>query len=395
MKKIIAFILIAAVLVCLFAGCRSDAEPETEGETATSAETAATTEAPTDTPSADYNAWHVALLTEDENTVYNQIVLEAGKAWCEARGIDFNYYGPTEITSASLVNMIDRAVADGYNTLIMAGWTLVDAIKETAAVYPDVYFILLDVYTTGFGRSYVMPENVCTATYQEHLLGFLAGYAAVKLGYRHLGFMGTKDTQPVVRYGYGFIQGANTAALELGVEREIAIDYAYANTLTGDPAVKAYAEAWYQIKGVEVCFACGGIETSVYEAAQKVTGAKVIGADTDMAVLDDVYGEGITISSAVKNYERTVQDILSDLIENDRWSLHAGQSDPLGLVSADDLDANYVRLAPTTRFADGKFSEEDYAALVTALLAGDYVVSDDLRRHPQVDIAVNYLGNVK
>ena len=37
---------------------------------------------------------------------------------------------------------------------------------------------------------YYNADNVYCCTYQEEISGYMAGYAAVKLGYKHLGFLG-------------------------------------------------------------------------------------------------------------------------------------------------------------------------------------------------------------
>ncbi len=50
---------------------------------------------------------------------------------------------------------------------------------------------------------------------QSKKLGYLAGYAAVKDGYTKLGFMGGMAVPAVVRFGYGFVQGAEMAATEM------------------------------------------------------------------------------------------------------------------------------------------------------------------------------------
>ena len=47
--------------------------------------------------------------------------------------------------------------------------------------------------------------------------GYMAGYAAVKLGYRNLGFLGGQAVPAVMRFGFGYVQGINDAAEELGM----------------------------------------------------------------------------------------------------------------------------------------------------------------------------------
>ena len=98
---------------------------------------------------------------------------------------------------------------------------------------------------------------------------------AVKLGYTHLGFLGGMAVPAVIRYGYGFVQGCNDAGKEMN--DEITVEYVYGNKFAGTPEITAYMDTWYQEKGVQVVFACGGgIYTSATEAAKKANG-KVIG----------------------------------------------------------------------------------------------------------------------
>ena len=412
MKKILALLLALCMVACLFVGC-AETEPEaadtTEAPTeepAPTDEPAPTEPAPTDEPTADYSAWHVAMITDYGDITdqsFNQTTYEAGKAWCEARGVDFTYYKPTGDSTEARVAMIDQAVADGYNVLLLPGFAFAGAIIETVEMYPDVKYIALDVAEydlqdaagTVEDWSYVYPANLFSAVYQEELAGYMAGVAAVKLGYRHLGFLGGMAVPAVIRYGYGFVQGCNDAAVELGVEGEVKIDYVYGNQFYGDADITAYMDTIYA-GGAEVVFACGGgIFTSAGEAAQKV-GAKVIGVDVDQAaIIDGMFSTpGMTVTSAMKGLAPTVETLLTELIENDNWATYGGTVTTLGLVSEVPAE-NYVQIAGSTQFEDGKFTEDDYNALVADLYAGKITVSADTTVEPEVAISVNYLGNIK
>ena len=127
----------------------------------------------------------------------------------------------------------------------------------------------------------------------------------MKLGYTHLGFLGGMAVPAVQRYGYGFVQGADAAAAETGAD--VKVEYVYGNQFFGDADITAYMDTWYQTVGVEVVFACGGgIFASAAEAAAKV-GGKVIGVDVDQsAIIDGGYGEGMTVTSAMKGLARCV-----------------------------------------------------------------------------------------
>ena len=74
-------------------------------------------------------------------------------------------------------------------------------------------------------------------------------------------------------------------------------------------------------------------------------------------------------------------------------SFEGGKVDNLGLVS--DVPAeNFVQIAGSTQFNDG-FTEEDYAALVAKMFAGDVTVSAAIDAMPATSITVNDLGTVK
>lgn len=83
--------------------------------------------------------------------------------------------------------MVEAAVDEGYNTIVMPGFAFAETISQVADTYPDVNFIALDVAESDVGT---IPGNTYCAVYQEELAGYMAGVAAVKLGYSHLGFLG-------------------------------------------------------------------------------------------------------------------------------------------------------------------------------------------------------------
>ena len=155
-----------------------------------------------------------------------------------------------------------------------------NAIYEVAPLYPDTKFVALDVSEgdlTAYGEREFDGPNVYSAVYQEELAGYMAGYAAVKMGFTKLGFLGGMAVPAVQRYGGGFVQGADAAAAELGKD-DVEIKYVYGGQFFGDADITAAMDTWYG-KGTEVVFACGGgIYTSAAEAAAKV-GGKVIGVD--------------------------------------------------------------------------------------------------------------------
>jgi len=324
---------------------------------------------------------------------FNQTTYEACKEWCEANGVDFTYYKPAGDSTAERVAMVEKADDEGYNVIVMPGYAFGETIAQVQGEYPEVKFVALDVSEGDLGGA-TPGENVYCAVYQEELCGFMAGYAAVKLGYKHLGFLGGMAVPAVVRYGFGFVQGADAAAAELGIAGDVTVEYVYGNQFYGDADITAYMDNWYTNLGVEVVFACGGgIYSSAAEAAAKV-GAKVIGVDVDQkGIIDDKYGEGMTVTSAMKGLAATVKTLLTGINE-DKWADYSGKVETLGLVGTEP-EANYVQIAPSTQFADGAFTAEDYAGLVAKMFAGEVTVSNAIDALPAVTITVNDLGTVK
>ena len=391
MKKILALVLALCMVFALCACGNTPADGNKPAE-----ESKAPEAAESSTPAApEAPAYKVAMITDYGDITdqsFNQTTYEGCKEFCEANGVEFKYYKPAGDSTAERVAMVDAAVADGYNVVVMPGYAFGETITQVADLYPDVKFIALDVSQGDLG-DYQIPENVTCAVYQEELCGYMAGYAAVKLGYTKLGFLGGMAVPAVVRYGYGFVQGADAAATELGAD--VSVNYVYGNQFSGDADITAYMDTWYA-NGTEVVFACGGgIYISAAEAAAKV-GGKVIGVDVDQAPTIDAYGEGMTVTSAMKGLAPTVKAILGALILKDNWAEYAGKINTLGLVSGTDVEANYVQIPyESTQWSD-TFTKDDYAALVAAMFDGTVTVSNDTETEPAVQsITVDYQGNIK
>ena len=384
MKKFLALILALVMSLSLVACGGSKAEEKPAEQPAQ--------EQPAEAEGADFSVAMITDYGDITDQSFNQTTYEACKAYCDANGVDFSYYKPAGDSTAERVAMVEAAVDEGYTVIVMPGYAFGETITQVADEYPDITFIALDVGEGDLGN-YTLPGNVYCAVYQEELCGYMAGYAAVKLGYTHLGFLGGMAVPAVVRFGYGYVQGVDAAAGELGVDATV--EYAYGNQFFGDPDITAYADNWYQTLGVEVVFACGGgIYSSAAEAAAKVDG-KVIGVDVDQAgIIDGGYGEGMTVTSAMKGLAPTVEHMLTEVAAGN-FSNYGGKIETLGLVSGDDPEANYVQIPmESTQWSDS-FTQDDYKALVKDMFDGKITVSNDISAMPSTSITVNEYGNIK
>lgn len=410
-KKVLSVLLVAAMAMSMLAGCGSS----DEGSNGDAAVTGTEEAAGADVEAGEYSVAMITDYGDITDQSFNQTTYEACKAFCEANGVDFKYYKPSGDSTAERVASVENAIDEGFNVIVMPGYAFGGTIAEVSGEYTDIKFVALDVakgdlLEAGVAlageeydynpdnwnvEDYVYMDNVYCAIYQEELSGYMAGYAAVKMGYKELGFLGGMAVPAVIRFGYGFVQGADAAAAELGLT-DVTVKYAYGNQFYGDADITAAMDTWYQ-DGTEVVFACGGgIYSSAAEAAAKV-GGKVIGVDSDQsAVIDGAYGEGITVTSAMKGLAPTTTDTLTDIILNGGWSNYAGKITSLGLVSGTDVEANYVQLpVDTTQWSD-TFTVEDYTALVGQMYDGTITVSNDTTADPEVTaITFENLGNLK
>ena len=357
--------------------------------------------------------YKVAMITDYGDITdqsFNQTTYEACKAFADANKIEFSYFKPAGDNTADRVAMIESAVDEGYNVIVMPGYAFGGAIVEAAPQHKDVKFIALDVgkgdlLEAGVAAkgeeydynpdnwdlaTYVDMSNVYCAIYQEELCGYMAGYAAVKLGYKNLGFLGGMAVPAVVRYGYGFVQGVDAAAAELKLT-DVKVNYIYGGQFFGDADITAVMDTWYN-GGTEVVFACGGgIYTSAVDAAKKVNGAKVIGVDVDQAGVIAKYAAGesadqatidgfkaLTVTSAMKGLYPATFDTLTDVIVKGNWDNYKGKIQNLGLVSGDDPTLNYVQIPmESTQWKDGAFTQDDYKAMVKNMFDGKITVSND------------------
>ena len=303
-----------------------------------------------------------------------------------------NYIPDSDASDEDRETMIRQAVNDGADVIVCVGYLYGASLAWAADQYPDVKFIAIDVTQGDIGTD-AIPANCYCITFKEEQAGYLAGYAIAKDGKTKLGFLGGMAVPAVIRYGYGFVQGADAAAAELG--QNIEINYFYGGQFYGDANITSRMEGWYS-NGTQVVFACGGgIYTSAVEAALKNNGY-VIGVDVDQnyiganGVADGTYAYNPFITSAMKGLSEAVNTALAD-IDAGSWGDIAGSNGNFGLE-----DGDYIGL-PTD--ADSwnfeSFTTDEYEELKGKIKSGEITVdnsSDDATK-PTVSefTTVNYI----
>lgn len=309
---------------------------------------------------------------------FNQGTWEGLKAFAEAKGLventDFAYYKPSEDSDDARLETIKAAIDAGAKVVVLPGYLFDAAIMVAAEQYPDVNFLAVDLDPETY------PKNVTNIKFQEEISGYLAGYAAVKEGFTKLGFLGGIDVPAVIRYGFGYVQGADAAAKELGVN--VDMKYWYSATFAPNDDIKTKMDSWYA-DGTEVVFTCGGgILYSCVASAEEGNG-KIIGVDVDQSYVSD-----LIITSAFKNLTSGTQNLLERLDGNGGvWP-----EDVAGIVVKLGINEGAVGL-PTVEssWRLEKFTVEDYNVIYDAIKAGTVTVSDDIVNQPATtNVTVDY-----
>lgn len=396
-KKLFALLTVLVVASMFFAACTTPTEEPTvpEDEVTEAPADEEVTEEPTVAEETEEPVEaiikKVALVTDvgtidDES--FNQATWQGVEAWCTENGIEYTYYQPTEDSTDARVIAITQAITEGANVIVMPGFLFGTTLLEVMDLFPDVYFIAIDVASGDLTYDYVTyyePEaNTTCLAFAEEQAGYLAGYAAVKDGYTKLGFLGGMAVPAVVRYGYGFIQGADDAAAEMGVD--IVINYTYGGQFFGDANITAKMDGWYSA-GTEVVFACGGgIYTSAIEAALNYD-SMVIGVDVDQNYLGvtgveaGTYAYNPFVTSAMKGLQNVTETALAEL-QAGNWANYSGQFLSFSLAEGD-----YVGLptdADSWNFST--FTVEEYEAVKAAIMDGTIEIdnSSDTTVLPEV-----------
>ena len=338
------------------------------------------------------NAAEIALVTDvgtidDES--FNQACWQGVEAFATANNLSYQYYQPAADSNDARMDSIVDAVDQGAKAIVLPGYLFGATVAEAQEMFPEVKFIAVDVSAGDLGTDPL--ENLYCAVFGEEQAGYVAGYAVVKDGYTKLGFLGGMAVPAVQRYGYGFVQGANDAAVELG--KAIEINYTYGGQFFGDANITAKMDGWYAA-GTEIVFACGGgIYTSAVEAALNNNGY-VVGVDVDQnyvgrnGVETLGYAYNPFVTSAMKGLQAATESALAKAFDG-TWAEIGGKVETLNLQAGD-----YVGLPTAEASWNFKtFTVEEYNAMLEGIKSGALAVSAAIDAAPAVDasVVVNYI----
>ena len=346
MKKILVLVLALILALGCFAALAEAVDPATIDDNMTS----------------DDGVYEVAFITDVgdlKDKSFNEGTWNGVKLYASENGLSYKYYQPANGSQATDDDRYDamKAAADaGAKVIVCAGFMQGTALEKAANEFADVKFIFIDGWGMGL-------DNVVGVAFKEEQCGYLAGYAVVKDGYEELGFSGGGGgTNPAcMRYGYGYIQGANDAAKELGKTVNMKFTWAYGASFSPSAELQTLISGWYET-GTEVVFSCGGSIFDSITAAASANDGAVVGVDVDQSYLSDT-----VVTSALKGIAEGTYQMLGKAYDG-TWA-DLGGSVSLG------INDDAVGLPVDTWSLEG-FTVEDYEALVEAMKSGELVVDD-------------------
>ena len=195
-----------------------------------------------------------------------------------------------------------RAFAQyGYNLITGVGFAQGPIIKEVAADYPQLHFVIID--------SVVELPNVASLLFKEHEGSFLVGMIAAATSRTGvIGFVGGMDIPLIHKFATGYAEGARHINPEIQVlQNYVGItDAAWNNPGKG----RELANAQYE-QGAEVIFqAAGNSGLGVFDAAEAY-GKFAIGVDTNQNWIKP----GFVLTSMIKRIDDAVYGVVKDEVE--------------------------------------------------------------------------------
>ncbi len=395
MKKILALVL-ALCMVFALCACGQSAAPAATEAPAAAEEPAAEapaeetpaeeTEAPAalsaddidDTMTSDDGKYEVAFVTDVgqlKDKSFNQGTFDGVKLYAAENGLSYKYYQPAngdQATDDDRYDAMKAAVDGGAKVVVCAGFLQETALKKAAAEFSDVSFIFIDGYPVSDDDGNALA-NVAGISFKEEQCGYFAGYAVVKEGYTKLGFTGGGGgTNPACcRYGYGFVEGANAAAAEMGVNVEVNYSWEYGASFSPSQELQTMASGWYET-GTEVIFCCGGNMFQSVSAAASANDAYVVGVDVDQSFSSDT-----VVTSAMKGLADATKWAIAKVYDG-TWSDIGGKATSLG------VEDNAVGL-PTATWSMTNYTVEEYEDLFQKVVSGELTIDADYAANLEQD----------
>ena len=383
MKKILTLAL-AAVMVLSLAACGGSSAPAatTAAPAAPAGETAAP--APEAPAAAEVKIAVVCDASGQNDNGYNQSAVEGAKELADQYGIAYKVVEPTESTGDTLAALAE----DGYNLIFSMEYdfdALVSGVAGAdpiAVQYPDTTFVVFNATPNVDAEGKTIHDNVISILYNVNESSYLAGALATLVnenadvlfgdGYsftptsqaRAMGFIGGTNSDGITVFSYGFIEGVQHVAQELGVTYDY---YAKYDAGFSDVAGGSTVAGTYYDNGANVVYAVAGSIGDGVAAKAKEEGKLAIHCDANK----DGQQPGYILTSVIKNTRVVVKELTEALMngELDKYDRITMFDLASGSTSITDLATISAAIAKTDE-AQAKWTEiQDYVKDLSAKIS--------------------------
>jgi len=215
----------------------------------------------------------------------------------------------TAQTQDMYIPNLRQAADEGYDLIMVTGFTWADALGEVAPQYPNQKFTIVDVDWVG-------QPNVMEFIYSEEQGSFLVGLAAALqakedgIANPRFGFIGGVPGSTITKFEIGYIQGIRSV-----FPNAVIYDY-YANDWGKPELAKAQAKNWYDMGVYCIFSAAGGTGNGTIAQAKeyRAQGKNVwaIGVDSDQYT-DGIYTgtKSAVLTSMLKRVENSSLMVLN------------------------------------------------------------------------------------
>lgn len=332
-----------------------------------------------DTASSDVSIAVICSSAGQNDNGYNQSAVDGAKKAAEELGIEYKVVEPTNGVPQALESLAE----DGYDVIFNLEYDFEALISGTggakpiAEMYPETTFVCVNDNPNQDENGKVIHENVISALFDVHQASYVAGALSVLVnentetlfgtddykftapdnGGRALGFIGGTNSNGITVFSYGFIEGMNHVAEELGVDYDYYAKYdaGFADSATGSTVAGTYYN-----QGANIIFSVAGSVGDGVAAKAKEEGKLMVHVDANK----DAQQPGHILTSVLKNTEVPVYEITKAAVEGKIDEMERVQSYTLASGAASITD-----LAEISKYVqeDGKEKWEEIKTYIADL----------------------------
>lgn len=344
-KRILSIVLVIAMVgMIALTGCNNNAT-ETTGE--------------------NHSNLKVALVTAaagQNDNGYNQAAV---KGLAEAKK-EFGVQTKVVDKPEDIPGALSALASDGYKLIFTLEYDFEALIKGVggaepiAKQYPDTTFVVFNDNPNVDKDGKVIHDNVISVMFDVHESSFVAGALSVLVNEnadklfskdthsfttgdagRKIGFLGGTESNGITVFSYGFAEGINYMAKELGVKYTMYTDY---NAGFVDSAAGATKAATYYSDGANiVCTVAGSVGDGVDSKAKEVKKLS-IEVDADK----DANQSGYVLTSILKNTNVPVKEIVKNFKDgkmseiNGKVLTYSMNSGATGITALSEIEKSVV-----------------------------------------------------